>query len=58
MNPFRHVSVFIDQIKARLARRILAHRILYRNPTLISDPTAIWDYSYSDIDAIKLGQNV
>jgi len=29
-----------------------------RHPTLTSDPTAIWDYGYSDIDAIELGERV
>jgi acetyltransferase-like isoleucine patch superfamily enzyme len=41
-----------------LARKVLAHRVRSRFPTLTSDPTAIWDYGYADIDAITLGMNV
>src|SRR6476659_1243925 len=58
MNPLRHIAVFLSRAKARLARRILIHRVLYRNPTLVCDPTAIWDYGYSDLDAIRIGKNV
>jgi acetyltransferase-like isoleucine patch superfamily enzyme len=39
-------------------RRILSHRIQARYPTLKTDPTAIWDYGYNDIDAIELGDDV
>ena len=41
-----------------MTRRILAHRVAYRNRTLSSDPSAIWDYGYGDIDAINIGRNV
>ena len=58
MNPLRHISVAITAARMKLARRILSHRIRYRNPTLDCDPTAIWDYGYSDIDVIRIGQNV
>ena len=40
------------------ARWVLRLRIRLRHPTLFSDPTAIWDYGYSDIDAISLGERV
>jgi acetyltransferase-like isoleucine patch superfamily enzyme len=58
VNPLLHLAIFFSRTKVRLVRRVLAHRICYQNPTLVSDPTATWDYGYSDIDAIKLGKNV
>lgn len=58
MNPLRHLAVVFGRMKKTMTRRILAHRVMYRNPTLISDPTAIWDYGYGDIDAISIGRNV
>ena len=58
MNPLRHLAVFFSRAKVKLKRRILVHRILYHNPTLVCDPTTIWDYGYSDLDAIKIGKNV
>lgn len=58
MNPLRHLTVILEQARARLVHWVLRHRVLYRNPTLTADPTAIWDYGYADIDAITLGQNV
>jgi len=39
-------------------RWVLAHRILARHPTLICDPTAIWDYAYDQIDSIIIGRRV
>ncbi|HEX2721697.1 MAG TPA: acyltransferase [Gemmatimonadaceae bacterium] len=58
MNPLVHLLIAVRQLRARAARRLLAHRVMYRNPTLSSDPTAVWDYGFSDIDAIAIGRNV
>ncbi len=58
MNPFRHFSAAGVSLRRRLTQSILSHRVRIRNPTLICHPTAIWDYGYSDIDVIRLGQNV
>lgn len=41
-----------------MVTRILVHRLQYLYPTLISHPTAIWDYGYHDLDAIELGKDV
>ena len=58
MNLLAHATVMVRQMRARTVRRILSHRIQARHPTLICDPTAIWDYAYRDIDAVELGANV
>jgi len=58
MNPLSHIGVEWDQLRRRLTQRILRHRVLYRNPTLLCDPSAIWDYGYHDIGQILLGENV
>lgn len=58
MNPIRHLQIILRQCRKRAIRKILAHRIQYLNPTLSSDYTAIWDYSYRDPDSIELGANV
>ena len=58
MNLLRHLVISLSRLKKTVIRRILAHRVVYRNPTLLSDPTAIWDYGYRDLDVIDIGQNV
>ena len=58
MNPLRHISVELDQIRRAMTQRILRHRILFRNPTLLCDPTAVWDYGYHDIGQITIGESV
>jgi acetyltransferase-like isoleucine patch superfamily enzyme len=58
MNLLRHFAILLRNRKTRAARWILAHRVQYHNPSLDSDPTAIWDYGYSDLDAIEIGKNV
>ncbi len=44
--------------RLQATRWILRLRVRMKNPTLFSDPTAIWDYGYSDMDAISLGERV
>jgi acetyltransferase-like isoleucine patch superfamily enzyme len=58
MNLFAHAKVVARHMRTQTVRRILSHRIQARHPTLICDPTAIWDYGYDDIDAIQLGKGV
>jgi acetyltransferase-like isoleucine patch superfamily enzyme len=58
MNPLAHIEIIARDLKTRGTRRILANRIRARNPTMVCDPTAIWDYGYNDIDAIEIGSNV
>src|SRR5690349_15454811 len=53
-----HIAASVAPLRIRLTRAILAHRIRARHPTLHSDPTAIWDYAYGDVDAIEIGKNV
>jgi acetyltransferase-like isoleucine patch superfamily enzyme len=52
------ISAVTNYLKTKAIRRILWHRIQARHPTLICDPTAIWDYGYHDIDAIEIGADV
>jgi acetyltransferase-like isoleucine patch superfamily enzyme len=58
MNLFAHAKVVARNMRTQTVRRILSHRVQARHPTLICDPTAIWDYGYDDIDAIQLGTGV
>lgn len=58
LNPLAHLRTAGLQLKHELITRILSHRIQVRHPTLLSHPTAIWDYGYRDIDAIELGRHV
>jgi len=53
-----HFKAFVQEKRKRLTRWILAHRIRARNPTLLCDPTAIWDYGYHDIEVIEIGKCV
>lgn len=53
-----HIGAFVREMRVRATRWILRHRISARHPTLINDPTAIWDYGYRDITAIEVGRNV
>jgi acetyltransferase-like isoleucine patch superfamily enzyme len=48
----------VGDCRLHATRWVLRFRIRLRHPTLFSDPTAIWDYGYSDIDAIDLGERV
>ena len=58
MSGGNHFRALANDLKRRASRWILGHRIRARNPTLICDPTAIWDYGYHDIDAIQIGTGV
>lgn len=53
-----HIGALWQEAHWRISRWILAHRIRARHPTLICDPTAIWDYGFHDIAAIEIGKNV
>lgn len=50
--------VLVGDGRLYATRWILRLRIRLRHPTLFSDPSAIWDYGYRDIDAIQLGEGV
>lgn len=52
------VKTLVDDCRLQATRRVLALRVRLRNPSLFSDPTAIWDYGYHDLDAIQLGHGV
>lgn len=58
MSPLGYLRVALVRKKVRLTRAILAHRVAVRHPTLRTDPTAIWDYGFHDLDAIELGEHV
>lgn len=53
-----HARAVTRSVRTWLTRRILAHRVLARHPTLVCDPSTIWDYGYDDIDQIVLGTGV
>lgn len=52
------VKTVVGDWRLHVTRWVLALRVRLRNPTLFSDPTAIWDYGYRDLDAIQLGHGV
>jgi len=58
VNLLGHLNALGRECKSRAVRWILAHRICAKYRTLQCHPTAIWDYSYGDIDAIDIGRNV
>jgi len=58
MNVVRHLAIIVAALRLKLVRAVLRHRIQYLHPTLVSDPTVVWDYSYRHIDAIQLGRGV
>ena len=58
MNGSGLARTLSDHARRRATRWILGLRVRLRHPTLTSDPTAIWDYGYSDIEAIELGERV
>ncbi len=53
-----HIGALQREAAWRVSRWVLAHRIRARHPTLICDPTAIWDYGFRDIAAIEIGKSV
>lgn len=57
-SPLNHGRAIWRDLRTQAVRRILAHRVKARYPTLNCDPTAIWDYGYGDLDAIELGANI
>jgi acetyltransferase-like isoleucine patch superfamily enzyme len=54
----RHVRAAGAHLRTRVTRAILRHRVMAQHPTLRCDPTVVWDYGYSDLDAIEIGQGV
>jgi acetyltransferase-like isoleucine patch superfamily enzyme len=50
-------AVYRD-VKQRLIQYVLSHQIRARNPTLICDPSAIWNYPFARPDAIEIGIGV
>ena len=51
-------KVLLRAARLLATRRILSWRIRARHPTMICDPTAIWNYAYADLDDIEIGANV
>lgn len=58
MSLHSHLKALIAERRVRLTRWVLAHRIRARHPSLICDPTAVWDYAYSGLAEIEIGQDV
>lgn len=53
-----YLKVLLRGARLRASRKILSLRIRARHPTMICDPTAIWNYAYSEIGDIEIGTNV
>ena len=53
-----HMAAVWSNVRQRLVHYLLSHRIRARNPTLICDPTVIWDYPVRRPDAIEIGIGV
>jgi acetyltransferase-like isoleucine patch superfamily enzyme len=53
-----HVNAIAAPLRKRAIMAVLAYRVRARHPTLVSHPTAVWDYGYHDLDAIEIGENV
>ena len=58
MTLLSYPALLARELRTRTVRRVLSLRLQARNPTLLCDPTAIWDYAFDHIDAITLGENV
>ena len=53
-----YLTVLLRGARLRVTRNILSLRIRVRHPTMICDPTAIWNYAYADLANIEIGKNV
>ena len=51
-----HARALAGEFRKRSARWVLGHRVRERNPSLICDPSAVWDYPYGDLDCIRIGR--
>lgn len=58
MNPLRHFSVLLADVKKRMIIGALSHKIRALHPTLNSHPTVVWDYPFADSDALEIGVRV
>lgn len=58
MRPPATLAALLRAVRIALTRRILSLRIQAHNPGLTSDPSAIWDYGYRDVDDIEIGRRV
>jgi acetyltransferase-like isoleucine patch superfamily enzyme len=54
----RHISAFMAPLRQRVVDAILAYRIRARHPSMRCHPTALWDYGFGDLDAIRIGRDV
>jgi virginiamycin A acetyltransferase len=45
-------------VRPNAAQQVLARRLLAMHPTLVCDPSVVWDYGLDDLEAIEIGQNV
>lgn len=52
------VRAILSDLRKRMARYLLSHRMRARHPTLNCDPTVIWNYPWNRPDAIEIGRNV
>jgi len=58
MGILLHGKIIWRRWRNRIVSRILAHRIQYHHPSMLCHDTAIWDYGYTDLDAIQIGKHV
>lgn len=45
----------LSDLRKRATRYVLSHRIRAQHPSLIADPTVIWNYPFNRLDAIEIG---
>lgn len=53
-----YIRTAYNQLRARIARRILSWRVQARHPDMRCHATAIWDYPFHELDGIEIGDNV
>lgn len=56
MSVAGHIKALVAAFSRSASLWVLGHRVRARNPSMICDPTAIWDYPFGDLEAIQIGQ--
>lgn len=57
MSIVGHARALAGEFRKNTSRWVLGHRVRARNPSLICDPSAVWDYPYGDLDCIRIGRD-
>lgn len=56
MSMIGHVRALAAESRKRCTRWVLGHRVRAQYPSLMCDPSAVWDYPYGDLDCIRIGR--